>query len=303
MASTTARLGAALASFKSDSIELNVAILGQQIMRLIKDVGQLDVITTGDLEVYGESELVAPKDVSEAMRWGTKFFDAVYFFALESSLRPKHGAGFDLADKLDGAISLTKKRLLWTAIFLMLRGGYPESSGMVPGKDIPAFLTKICGMNESPADCANGLASFNIGSINPQWIREIKWSQFAAPIRQRLGLGLAGYRSLAPFKMYECKAAASVEAKAAFDWVRQIATKPADYAILSCTRDAGLISKLGSWNAALGNLSLECFEKADLEEMESVKILFQIPTRDPRAETWRSWVSSGELHLADPIGL
>jgi len=303
MAATAARLSAALTSFQSDVIELDVALLGQQIMRLIKDVGQLEVVTVADLKVFGESETEPPKDVTDAIKWGTKFFDAVYYFALESSLRPGITAGTDIGGDLNVSVMLTKKRLLWTAIFLMLRGSYPESRGMVTGSDIPAFLVNICGMNESPFDCASGLASFNLGSISPLWIREIQWSQFAAPIRQRLGLGLAGYRSLTPFKMYECRPNASVEAKAAFDWVRRITQAPADYAILSCTRDANLISKLGSWNAALGNLSLECFSKEDLAEMESVRILYQIPTRDPRADTWRAWVSGGDLVLSDPIGL
>jgi hypothetical protein len=303
MASTNARLSAALTSFQSDVIDLDVAMLGTQIMRLIKDVGQLEVVTVADLRVFGESETKLPKDVTEAIKWGTKFFDAIYYFALESSLRPGITTGAIIGGDVNAAVMLTKKRLLWTAIFLMLRGSYPESTGMTTGSDIPAFLVNICGMNESPSDCAAGLASFNLGSISPLWIREIKWAQFAAPIRQRLGLGLAGYRALTPFKMYECKESASAEAKAAFEWVRRITQAPADYAILSCTRDAALISKLGSWNAALGNLSLECFSREDLAEMESVRILFQIPTRDPRADTWRAWVSGGDLQLNDPIGL
>jgi len=303
MAAITARVNASLANFQSDVVELDVKLLGSQIMRLIKDVGQLQVVTAGDLNVFGIDASTPPGNVTEAIRYGTKFFDAVYYFAIESSLRPAHTAGNDIGSGLNNEISLVKKRLLWTAIFLMLRGGYPESKGKVTGTDIPAFLVKICGMNESPFDCANGLASFNLASINPQWIREIQWSQFAAPIKQRLGLGLAGYRSLAPFKMYECKSDASQEVKEAFDWVRRITQKPMDYAILSCTRSAALIARLGSWNAALGNLSLLCFTKQDLEEMESVKIIYQIPTRDPRADTWRSWAAGGDLALNDPIGL
>jgi hypothetical protein len=303
MDATTSRISAALTTFTTNAIDLDVKVLGGQIMRLIKDVGQLDVITVGDLHVFGESDTKPPVDVTSAMKWGTKFFDAVYYFALETQLRPNVVAGSDLGLELPTHVMKTKKRLLWTAIFLMLRGSYPESKGKVPGTDIPAFLTKICGMDESPFDCASGLASFNLSSVSPQWIREIQWAKFAAPIRQRLGLGLAGYRSLAPFKMYECRPDASEEAKAAFKWVRQITQRKPDYAILSCTRSVDLISQLGSWNAALGNLALECFSAETLVEMETVKIIFQVPKRDPRADTWRAWVDGGELKLDDPIGL
>jgi len=298
-----ARLRTSLASFQSTIIDLDVKLLGGQIMRLIKDVGQLQVVTIGDLTVFGKSENDVPADVSDAMRYGTKFFDAVYYFSLETSVRPTIAAGVDLSAKLAENMMLTKKRLLWTAIFLMLRGSYPESKGMTMGSDVPAFLSKICMMTESPFDCASGLASFNLGSINPNWIREINWSQFAAPIRQRLGLGLAGYRALAPFKLYECRPEASDEAKKAFKWVRAVTQAPLDYAILSCTRDAALIARLGSFNQALGNLMLECFTRAQIQEMETAKIIYQIPTRDPRADTWRAWTAGGPLSLNDPIGL
>jgi hypothetical protein len=297
------RLRSALGSFQTSIIDLDVKTLGNQILRLIKDVGQLQVVTVGDLHVFGKSETELPVDVAEAMKYGTKFFDAVYYFSLEDKVRPKISVGVDGSDTLAHDLMLTKKRLLWTAIFLMIRGSYPESKDKIVGRDVPAFLSKICGMTESPWECADGLASFPLGSINPNWIREITWSKFAAPIRQRLGLGLAGYRALAPFKIYECKPDASAEARAAFEWVRRVTQKPLDYAILSCTRDAAIIGRLGSWNQALGNLMLECFTEIQLQEMENAKIIFQIPTKDPRADTWRAWVSGGELELKNEIGL
>lgn len=300
---TGTRVNAALARFTSNVIDLDVKILGAQIMRLIKDVGQLDVVLIGDLKVFGKSGQEPPADVTEAMTYGTKFFDAVYYFALEQQVRPTVVAGVDESAKLEETVMRTKRRLLWTAIFLMLRGSYPESAGMQPGTDIPAFLLNICGMDESPLNCATGLASFGLKSISPTWIREIKWNTFAAPIRQRLALGLAGYRSMAPFKLYSCKQGVDQEVRDAYEWVKRASQLPPDYAILSCTRSAAMIGRLGSWNKALANLTLECFTREQIEEMESIKILFAIPTRDPRADTWKAWVSGGDLQLTDPIGL
>lgn len=300
---TATRVNAALASFTSNVIELDVQILGAQIMRLIKDVGQLEVVSIGDLKVLGKSATDLPKDVAEAMTYGTKFFDAVYYFSLEQAVRPTIVAGVDDSAKQDEIVMLTKKRLLWTAIFLMLRGSYPESQGSVIGTDIPAFLVNICGMNESPSECAAGLASFGLKSINPAWIRQIQWSTFASPIRQRLALGLAGYRAMAPFKLYDCKPGVEQPVRDAYEWVKRASQLPPDYAILSCTRSAVLIGRLGSWNKALANLTLECFTKEQIEELETNKILYAIPKRDPRADTWKAWVSGGDLVLSEPIGL
>jgi hypothetical protein len=298
-----ARIVAALARFTSLSVSIDLEVLGLRINALVQDVGQLQTVTVGDLRLYLQNDGSVPTDVLSAMIAGSCFFDAVYYFGLEDAARPACLPATGVARPKDAVIATAKNRLLWTAIFLMLRGSYPESRGKTLGQDIPAFLVNICGMDESPADTAAGLASFSLQKINPGWIRWIEWSKMAPAIRQRLGLGLAGYRNLGPFRLYECRADAPAEARAAFGWIRNLLGSPPDYSILSCTRSARLISLLGSWNKALGNLMLLCFTPVELEEMVATKIIFQRPTHDPRADTWRAWVSGGPLVLTDPIGL
>jgi hypothetical protein len=301
--SVSTGFNAAFNSFKTTIIDIDIDALGSKIGGLIADVGQLNVVSVGDLKVYGASDGTSPKDVKEALQWGTKFFDAVYYFALSEAQRPAVKVGIDGSKDIGESMLVVKKRLLWTAIFLMLRGSYPESQGMRIGSDIPAFLVNICQMKESPADTANGLASFSLGAVNPRWIKKIDWSKFASPIRQRLALGLAGYRQLGPFKLYDCRSDADQSVIDAFNWVRSITSRKLDYSILSATRDPALISRLGSWNKALGNLMLVCFTDAQLQEMVTNKIIFSIPVRDPRSDTWKSWSAGGELSLEDPIGL
>lgn len=301
--SIAARLQDALNSFKSTSIEIDLVALGKEIHRLIKDVGQLHVVTAGDLHVYSVDGVTPPADVREAMRWGTKFFDAVYYFALEAAARPKPAPGQDGMADLQAHLVAVKKRLLWTAIFLMLRGSYPTSTTGVVGADVPAFLVKICAMTETPAEVAAGLASFNLEGIDPRWIRQIEWQALAQPIRQRMALGLAGYRALGPFRLYDLKPGVTAEVSEAYHWVKKVTTAAPDYAILSCTRDAVLVSRLGSWNKALGNLMLECFTDAQLAEMGANKIIFSKPVRDPRADSWKTWSKWTDFALTDPIGL
>jgi len=301
--SVSAGFNAAFNSFKTTIVDIDIDALGSKIGSLIADVGQLNVVSVGDLKVFGSSDAKPPVDVKEAIQWGTKFFDALYYFALAEAQRPAVKGGISGINEIGESMLLVKKRLLWTAIFLMLRGSYPEAQGSRVGTDIPAFLVNICQMKESPADTANGLASFPLGAINPRWIKKIDWSKFAGPIRQRLALGLAGYRQLGPFKLYDCQNGADSSVLEAFNWVRSITSKPLDYSILSATRDPSLISRLGSWNKALGNLMLVCFTQDQLQEMVSNKIIFSIPVRDPRSDTWKSWSSGGELSLTNPIGL
>jgi len=297
------KLAAATASFTSDIIVLDLNDLGLTIAGLIQDVGQLNVVTIGDLKVYGSADGAAPKDVREAVMWGTKLFDALYYFALESARRPVTKAGKDGSADIGKTVVTAKKRLLWAALFIMLRGAYPESKTGTLGADVPAFLKNICGMVETPAATAEALASFPLTNINPGWVRAIKWDVMAPAIRQRLALGLAGYRALGPFRYYPCKPGVSKEVQDAYDWVEVVCSKAPDYAILSATRSATMIAKLGSWNHALGNLALECFTDAQLTEMVTIRLIFAKPTADPRYASWRSWVAGGELVLNDPIGL
>jgi len=293
----------ALHSFESDIIKVDLTTLGNKIAELISDVGLLHTVTIGDLKVFGAANGGTVQDVADALSYGTKFFDAMYYFAVPATQRPAIVAGTRNSTTLAADILMVKKRLLWTAIFLMLRGSYPTSASSALGTDIPAFLVNICGMNESPAICAAGLASFPLVSIKADWVKSIDWKTFAPEIKQRLALGLAGYRQLGPFKLYNVQATASADVVAAFNWVRAVATLPPSYDILSATRSAALISRMGSWNKALGNLMLLAFTDAELQEMVTNKIIYAKPVRDPRADTWRSWVASGVLASTNPIGL
>lgn len=299
----TARIQRALGGFQSLAIQLDLSHLGLQINDLIQDVGQLQMVTKGDLTVHGPAAGTAPIDIKTAMSYGTKFFDAVYYFAMDEAIRPLASGPMVGTPPIDAVVSKTKERLLWTALFLMLRGSYPEGQGQNLGKDIPSFLVNICGMNEAPGITAAGLASFELKKINPSWIKSINWGSLAQSIRQRLALGLAGYRQLGPFRIYPCRADAPDDAKDAFKWVQGVLVNPPDYDILSCTRSPTLVARLGSWNHALGNLMLICFTKEQIDEMVANKIVFQYPVRDPRADTWRNWNTGGPLALGSPIGL
>jgi hypothetical protein len=292
---------ASLADFTIDVVNVDLVALGEQISLQIADVGQLRLLSTGDLKVFGSQQGAVPATVKEAMRYGTKFFDGLLYFMIPQARRPNVEQGVDGIAGLDGLVMETKRKLLWLAIFLMLRGSYPEAAGTQVGTNVPSFLVNICGMRISPHELSFALASFDLKKINPGWVEAIDWRGFAPEIRQRFALGLSGYRMLAPFSCYQVKADAGEEVKAAVLWVQQVCANPPDYDILSCTRSAQLIGRLKSWNKALGNLILLAFTVEQINEMVANKILFQVPVRDPRSDNWRGWVAGGALVLAKPV--
>jgi hypothetical protein len=293
----------ALNSLRIAVVDYDIQELGMRIQEQIRDVGRLHLLSIGDLRVFGPNAGVAVVDVRQAIQHGTRFFDALFYFALPNDQRPQVQLGVVVQGELETTILSVKRRLLWMAIFLMLRGSYPSDAENNVGANVPAFLRNICGMDISPAALAESLATFNLRNINPNWIRHINWTTFAPEIRQRLGLGLAGYRLFSPFTCYQVRDGAPEDVRLACGWVAALAQRPADYAILSCTRSPDIVNRFKSWNRSLGNLILLAFTDAQIDEMVQNRIIYARPVRDPRSDTWRTWVLAGELVLNDPIQL
>lgn len=304
------KLAAASNTLRSAQIKVSIEDLARVINQAIQDVSKIHFVAPEDIKavavdmsIQADGSYTPPRDLVQALEFGMKFFDAVYYFALPSDLRPKCAkpAAVPVADP--GLVAQAKSYLFMQALHIMIRGDYGSATGTAQGTDVPSFLSKICGMKVSPKALSDGLCSFEIQKVPKEWIKHLAWGDMAQSVQQRLGLGLAGFRLLGPFKMFPCKENATPEAKAAYKWVSELAVQPFDWALHSATRDPALIAKLGSFNKALTNLVLECFTEADIALMISptVKILSVMPVRDPRANGWISWGGSEKLVLSDPI--
>lgn len=303
-----ANMRKAAASFNIDTISIDYAALGQIINDVIADVSQLRVLSKEDLKVYStevskseENRLTAPTDLKNAVESGTKFFDALIYFSLSTEKRPSVVAVREGDSVIKQSIAEVKTKLLWMALFIMIRGNYPSSGSSVVGADVPAFLATTCGMKISPKALAESLASFELEKLSLEWIRAINWSGMHQSIQQRLALGLAGYRLLGPFKILKLKAGVSDEVKRAYQFVQSIANQKPDYSILSATRSPNLVAKLGSFNNALSDLMFHCFTTEDLQKMKDLKVLYKVPVEDLRYRHWISWAADLKLDFTDPI--
>lgn len=289
----------------SNAVNLKIESISAIIQTMIADAAKLQVVSLGDLKVYSKVGGASPTDVADAIRSGTRFFDALYYFALGQNQTVTLLAPEESRPKDEEAMTIAKDNLLRMYLYIMIRGSYPKSEGLVIGTDVPAFLKSIVGMDISPLAVSQSLASFPIEKVPIGWVRLIKVGGMAQAIKQRLALGLPGYRMFGPFRFYPCRADATAEAKAAYDWVVEIVRKPLDWALFSPTRSPEIIAKLGSLNMSLSNLMLECFTDEQITEMmkPTVKIIFKKPVYDPRGNGWKNWTADGPLELKDPINL
>jgi len=255
--------------------------------------------------VYRNSDGRTPDNLAGLLMNGTKLFDALYYLHMPDDQRPESRASIEESIKGKPAIDLAKRNLLLLYIYIMLRGSYPNTDGRNINTDIPAFMMNILGMKDSPTDLSKSLCSFRIEKVLIEWVKHVRLDQLAQPIRQRIALGLPGYRMMTPFKLYECRPDVSEAVRRAYDWISKIARAPPDWSIFSATRSPQLIVKFGSLNRALGNLILKCFTNEQIDEMisDKVRILFAKPVYDPRANHWIHWADEGDLLLSDPINL
>jgi hypothetical protein len=277
--------------FSTGAIRVDIAKLGAVLAKIMRSVNLTGDVVTGDLNVYKSSSGQTPNTIVSAVMNGSKIFDAVYWFLTPNrreeilKVRPE-GAEYGTA-----FLSKQKTSLMALGVYCLIRGGYPTVTVGVAPTNLPAFLPNVLKYTGTTADLSTSISSFNIGKVPINWIRYISFNTLPQEVAQRLSIGVAGYRNLMPFRVYDCKANCPEATIRAFNLVRTFANKPASWEVFSATRSTSVINAFGALNKTLDNLMLECFTEEQIVNMMSpnVKMLFRRPVADPRANKWRSW--------------
>lgn len=356
-----ARDAAALDVFLDDSaaesLRYNVEEVAYGIWKYCSPVFQLNRVEPGDLQVKLTGQNRAPTTVDEAVRSGTKFFDALLFLLAkdnkEVKLLPQMAvthkevtdyvkfknstalvalqaafikanpgaktgdAGFPTEvpkkDRVENAdvtyttiygdanVAAAKESVAYVALYVMLRGNYPTSSTANPGSDVPAFLINIMKFDKAPIHYAEKAASFVLKKIDPAWIKHIPWNEAGVEVKNRLALGLPGYRLFQPFQHFMPRKPISAEALCALNWVREFNRYPMDWGMFPLTRSHTVIQKLGSVNGLLAHLITEVFDQEQINEMLNTKYLSVPPQSNPRYAKFSNLPIYADLGLKDPI--
>jgi hypothetical protein len=281
-----------------DSTELALVI--QQFIAGPSKLKSPDVLT---LKWYKTADGLTPDTVMEAIRAGACFFDAIMILSKPANQRPvilDHDVnrGEPLA-----RITSTKKWLWWSYLNLMVRARWPmDDNGQVEGL-APNFMVSLTGFQADPTTKGLYLYSGSLSDLTLDWIKKITTRAFAREVLSRFGLGTAGYRLLAPCRIFRPREDAPEAVKRSWEVARRIASHPQDWSIHPLTRDPNVLSTLGPINANALNLLLEGLTEEDFNLIMNPqsKILYLPMVVKPGATNWKTWDVNTLPNLTDPI--
>jgi len=226
---------------------------------------------------------------------GAKFMDAVFWLALPDSERPEPEehpaprAGQPQTFSTYNNHQDIARCMFFYFFYILTRARAPLQGSGGKAEPIPQFLVKVLGISKGESEVADYLASFSLENIDPSWAKHINLTGLSQESLNRFGLGVAGYRMAAPFKLQNPDGTNATKYKNAIDVAVSFATSEADWDFHPSTRKASLLTKYGNINQNLGNLILEVYKPETIAEMVKVKILFKVPDKNPSHTNYTRW--------------
>lgn len=265
----------------------------------------LDSISTAVVKIPANG---TKPNLADLLSVGMKLFDAVVWI---TAGRPtSHPLKENPAMKSDTIpkVADIAKSLVYCFFFLLTQARYPTFSaendaelGREKAPKVPNFLEKILGMREDQSHYVTMLTSFPPEQFNPVWIKHVRFENFGQELMARFGLGVAGYRMFAPFKLYTPKESMSDDLRNAFAFARAVAEHEPTWDVHPTTRNPAVLTARGNLNKNLGNLILECFDDAQITEMIDSRVLYGKPVRDANHRNYKTWAAGDNISGNDAI--
>jgi len=193
------------------------------------------------------------------------------------------------------------RAVFYCYFMLIVQARYPAGSKSTDKPKIPNFLSTIMGMAEEQHVYVDKICTFEPQKFDPAWAKHVKFSGFGQEVLSRFGLGVAGYRSFGPFNLYQPKPDMDPALRPAVDFARNVAIAPASWNVHPLTRNPNILTARGNLNKNLGNLILEVFSDADIDEMVAAKVLFGKPTKQPTHRQYKLWTAIDDISGQDSV--
>lgn len=283
-------------------ISIDVELVGKYLSEFVRVGSNRYNIADTDLAILTTDATPAHfVSVNEALEKGTKLFDALYYFAQHKDKRKMPVNDPQATANSQIGMRKVASALFYVYFFLLTRAQVPSGTGVTPGKDVPNFLFAVMGLQDPPQQYAETLASFKLSQADHRWIESVRTPILGQEAISRIGLGVAGYRLLAPFKLYPRTRGMAPNVERAARLAEAIAKADADWSIHPITRDPGILNRLGNLNKNLANLLLDAYTPEEIDEMVKAKAIFEKPNRDIKHTNYLSWFNTASFALTKPI--
>jgi len=270
-------------------LDINLQGLANQLQGYVTQGSKRYQLSANNINVNRNHS--APQPTPVTLEWllnqGNALFDSLIALAIPAQVtigvRPP---GQDVQPNTPDSVA---KAVFFQYFLILTRGSMSDIPTTRVGQDVPNFLSNILGCNASPLIYARLVCSFGVNLIDPGWVKYITVTNLGVEARNRLGLGLAGYRTLGPFKLLTPNTPIPPALQRPYEVAQSMARANPNWDFHSATRDPNLLNTYGPINANLSNLALELFDHNDLQGLVDNRSLFAIPVRDNRVVNYRTW--------------
>jgi hypothetical protein len=293
------------------TLDIDPAGFAQVLQKYVHEGSKRHRLSKDDIHVYAnitedfegkekiEIQRFSTKEVAKTLKGllaaGAKFMDAVFWLAIPEAERPEPEehpaahAGHKQTFSVYNNHQDIARCMFFYFFYILTRARAPVINTGSAAQPVPQFLNKVLGISKGENEVADYLASFSLENIDPSWVRYIDLGGLSQESLNRFGLGVAGYRLAAPFKMVVPDGPDVTKYKIAIDIATSIAKSPADWDFHPSTRTADVLTLYGNINKNLSNLILRVYKKETIEEMVKVRILFAYPTFDAGHRNFERW--------------
>lgn len=290
-----------LSSLILKSISYSSSELASKLAPFINHGSKKSIVSPDDLTIVKKSSDAVPGTMNFAWLFanGNKFFDCLFFMSLNDGDRPPIVSVPDGNILAPVSAQEVASALFYQYFFIITRGSTSSDTQATIGSSVPKFLNAVMGLTQAPDYYSDQLASFDLKKIDPSWVKSMPFTGLGKEAVMRFGLGVAGYRAFAPFKLLKKHDNLAGQDLIAYNVAKSMADAPFNWSIHPATRDANILSLYGPLNKNLANLSLSCFDNADLQALVVNRSIYTMPIFDPNFTQYRTWSAIFQVNAAN----
>jgi hypothetical protein len=230
--------------------------------------------------------------LAEAISAGTKLFDALAYFSLPAAQRPTVQVEPLEQNTHDPSPIQIGRGIYYVFMYILLRGHAPAITGPGDTQPIPQFLSNVMNMTQPASTYASTIASFDINRLDHTWIKHVRISGLDQKTKNRLALGMAGYRLPGSFALYAFRTDADAAAIQAATAIRNFVMRGATWDCHAVTRSAAFLDVVKNFNANCGNLLLRVYTTEQIDRLVQLRVLYAAPVENPRFTQWTAWTDN-----------